>query len=430
MYTVTELTEEKYEPQEVRRVTVVSGQTATVTFNNILKRGDLTVTKTSEDGLSEGAKFHLFGTSLSGLAVDEYAVVGKDGKAYFKDVLIGTGYTLEEVDTAIRYVIPEGQSAAIEWNKVTNKSFENILKKWQLTVTKSDKETGTSQGDATLGGAKYGIYKDDQLIDTYTTDANGQFTTKFYICDSNWSLRELSASEGYLVTEGSEHIGAEPKLYTVEYNSTALDVLETVQKGKIAVIKHCDDGSTQIETPEIGAEFEVFLKASGSYEAAKDSERDILVCDEFGFAETKDLPYGIYTVKQTKGWEGKELMAAFDVFVKEDGETYRYLINNATFEALIEIVKKDIETGKVIPASGIGFKVRNTDTGEYIVQHINYPTPVDIYIYYTDSTGKLMMPEALPYGNYEIIEQNTCYGYVLTAILFLLPWTAIKQLSL
>ena len=97
----------------------------------------------------------------------------------------------------------------------------------------------------------------------------------------------------------------------------------------------------------------------------------------------------------------------------KNGETYRYLINNATFESLIEIVKKDAETGKIIPASGIGFKVRNTGTGEYIVQHINYPAPVDIEIYYTDSTGKLMLPETLPYGNYEIIEQNTCYGYVL-----------------
>jgi len=415
VYTVTELTEEKYDPQETRRVTVVSGQMTTVTFSNILKRGDLTVTKTSEDGLNEGAKFHLYGTSLSGLAVDEYAVVGSDGKAYFKDVLIGTGYVLEEVDTAIRYVVPEKQTAAIEWNKVTNKSFDNILKKWQLTATKSDSETGTAQGDASLAGAVYGIYKGDQLVDTYVTDSNGQFTTKFYICDSDWSLRELSASEGYLLTSGSEHIGAEAKLYTVEYNSTALDVLETVQKGKIAVIKHCDDGETQIETPEAGAEFEIFLKSSGSYEAAKESERDILVCDEFGFAETKDLPYGIYTVRQTKGWEGKELLPPFDVFVNKDGEVYRYLINNATFEALIEIVKKDIETGNIIPASGIGFKVRNTDTGEYIVQHINYPTPMDIDIYYTDSTGKLMMPEALPYGNYEIIEQNTCYGYVLDA---------------
>ena len=137
------------------------------------------------------------------------------------------------------------------------------------------------------------------------------------------------------------------------------------------------------------------------------------MCDENGFAETKDLPYGEYTVKQTKGWEGKELLAPFTVFVSEDGRVYRFLINNATFEALIEIVKKDAETGKIIPASGIGFKVRNTDTGEYIVQHINYPTPVDIDTYYTDVTGKLMMPEKLSYGNYEIIEQCTAYGYVL-----------------
>lgn len=413
VYTVTEQTENKYEPQEIRRVTVVSGQTATVNFNNKLKRGNLTVIKTSEDGLNEGVKFHLFGTSLSGLAVDEYAVADKSGKAYFKDVLIGSGYTLEETDTAVRYVVPEKQTAEIEWNKVTEKSFHNILKKWQLTVTKSDNGNGTPQGNASLAGAKYGVYKGEQLIDTYITDSNGQFTTKYYVCDSDWTLRELTPSEGYLVNTEILHIGAEAKLYTVEYNSTALDALETVQKGKTAVIKHCDDGSTQIETPEKGAEFEVYLKKSGSYENAKESERDILVCDENGFAQSKDLPYGIYTVKQTKGWDGKEMMKPFDVFISKNGETYRYLINNAVFKSLIEIVKKDAETGKIIPASGIGFKVRNTDTGEYIVQHINYPTPIDIDTYYTDSTGKLMLPEALSYGNYEIVEQNTCYGYVL-----------------
>ena len=347
VYTVTELTDNKYEPQETRRVTVVSGQTSTVNFNNKLKRGNLTVTKTSEDGLNEGVKFHLYGTSLSGIKVDEYAVTDKSGKAYFKDLLIGSCYTLEEVDTAIRYVVPEKQTADIEWNKVTNKSFNNILKKWQLTVTKSDKETGNPQGDASLAGAKYGVYKGEQLIDTYTTDKNGQFTTKVYICGDDWSLREITPSEGYLLNTESLHIGAEAKLYTAEYTlASPLDALETVQKGKIAIIKHCDDGSTQIETPEKGAEFEVFLKRSGSYSKAKETERDILVCDENGFAESKDLPYGIYTVKQTKGWDGRELMPAFDVFVNEDGETYRYLINNAVFKSLIEIVKKDAETGK------------------------------------------------------------------------------------
>lgn len=413
-YTVTEAEYDKYVPQETRRVTVVSGQVSTVTFNNVLKRGGLKVTKTAEDGLTEGMKFRLYGTSLAGIAVDEYAVTDKNGVAEFKDVLIGSGYTLEEVDTPNRYVVPDKQTAAVEWNKVTSKAFENVLKKFSVTVTKSDSEKGLPQGNASLTGAKYGIYKGNQLIDTYTTDANGQFTTKYYICGDDWSLKEISPSEGYLLNTESQHIGAEAKLYTVEYNlAKPLDSLEDVIKGKIAIIKHCDDGTTKIETPEKGAEFEVYLKAAGSYENAEETERDILVCDENGFAETKDLPYGEYTVKQTKGWEGKELLAPFNVFVKENGEIYRFLINNATFEALIEIVKKDAETGKVIPAAGIGFKVRNTDTGEYIVQHINYSTPVDIDTYYTDVTGKLMMPEKLPYGNYEIIEQCTAYGYVL-----------------
>ena len=414
VYTVTEAEYDKYVPQETRRVTVVSGQVSTVNFSNKLRRGDLTVKKTAEDGLTEGMKFRLYGTSLSGIEVNEYALTDKNGVAKFKDVLIGSGYTLEEVDTPTRYVVPEKQTAAIEWNKVTEKSFDNILKKFNVTVTKSDSEKGLPQGDASLAGAKYGIYKGNQLIDTYTTDANGSFKTKYYICGDDWTIREISPSEGYLINTESLHIGAEAKLYTVEYNiAKPLDSYEDIIKGKIAIIKHCDDGTTKIETPEVGAEFEVYLKAAGSYENAEETERDILVCDENGFAETKDLPYGEYTVKQTKGWEGKELLAPFTVFVSEDGRVYRFLINNATFEALIEIVKKDAETGKIIPASGIGFKVRNTDTGEYIVQHINYPTPVDIDTYYTDATGKLMMPEKLPYGNYEIIEQCTAYGYVL-----------------
>jgi len=413
-YTVSEAEYEQYEPQKVRRITVVSGQVTTVTFSNTLRRGDLTVKKTAEDGLVEGMKFRLSGTSLAGIEVNAFAVTDENGIATFKDVLIGTGYILEEIDTPLRYVVPDKQTAAIKWNKVTEKSFDNDLKKFNVTVTKSDRRTGLPQGDASLAGAKYGIYKGNQLIDTYTTDANGQFVTKYYICGDDWTIREISPSEGYLINTESLHIGAEAKLYTVEYNiAKPLDSYEDIIKGKVAIIKHCDDGTTKIETPEVGAEFEVYLKAAGSYENAKETERDILVCDEHGFAETKDLPYGEYVVEQTKGWDGKELLAPFNVFIKENGEIYRFLINNAPYEALIEIVKKDAETGKVIPAAGIGFKVRNTDTGEYIVQHINYPTPTDIDIYYTDVTGKLMMPEKLPYGNYEIIEQCTAYGYVL-----------------
>ena len=415
VYTVTEQSYDRYEPQEVRRVTVVSGQTATVTFNNVLKRGNLVVTKTSEDGLNEGVTFHLYGTSLSGLKVDEYAVTDSSGKAHFNDVLIGTGYVLEETDTAIRYVVPDKQTAAVEWNTVTNKSFHNVLKKWNVTVTKSDSETGAPQGNASLAGATYGIYKGEQLIDSYTTDENGQFTTKYYVCGDDWSVRELTPSEGYLLDETAYHIGAEAKSYTVEYNSTANDVSEQVIKGRIALIKHTDNGDTQLETPEVGAEFEVYLKSAGSYDAAKDTERDLLVCDENGFAETKDLPYGIYTVHQVKGWDGRELLPDFDVYISEDGEVYRYLANNANFESYIKIVKVDAETGKTIPYAGAGFQLYRPD-GSLITQSFTYPTPVTIDTFYTNDEGYLITPETLEYGSgYSLIEVFAPYGYTLNS---------------
>ena len=415
VYTVTEQSIDKYVPQEVHRVTVVAGQVATVNFNNVLKRGNLQVIKSSEDNLVDGVKFHLYGTSLAGIAVDEYAVTDKNGVATFKDVLISgsTPYTLEEVDTAIRYVVPEKQTAPIQWKEVTNRDFTNILKKFSVTVTKSDREEGTAQGDAKLSGAVYGIYKGDTLVDKYVTDSEGQFTTKEYICDSDWTIREITPSEGYLLDKTIHKLGAEPKLFTIEHNLVANDVTEQVMKGNIAIIKHTDDGETKIETPENGAEFEIYLKSSGSFEKADKDERDTIVCDENGFAQTKDMPYGVYTVHQTKGWEGRELMKDFDVFISQDGQTYRYLINNANFESYIKVVKVDAETGKTIPYAGAGFQIYDP-AGNKVSMTFTYPTPTTIDTFYTDADGQLVTPEKLDYGKgYSLVEVQAPCGYVL-----------------
>ena len=415
VYTVTEQSIDKYVPQEVHRVTVVAGQVSKVNFNNVLKRGNLQVIKSSEDNLVEGITFHLYGTSLSGIAVDEYAVTDKNGVASFNDVLISgtTPYTVEEVDTAIRYVVPENQTAPINWKEVTTRNFTNILKKFSVTVTKSDREEGTPQGDATLAGAVYGIYKGETLVDKYVTDKNGQFTTKEYICDDDWTIREITPSEGYLLDTTIHKVGAEPQLYTVEHNQTENDVTEQVMKGNIAIIKHTDNGETQIETPENGATFEIYLKSSGSFDAAEEDERDVIDCDENGFGQTKDMPYGVYTVHQTSGWEGREHMKDFDVFIAQDGQTYRYLINNANFESYIKVVKVDAESGKNIPYAGAGFKIFDPN-GNQVTMTFTYPTPTTIDTFYTDANGQLVTPEKLEYGKgYSLVEVQAPYEYVL-----------------
>ena len=208
-------------------------------------------------------------------------------------------------------------------------------------------------------------------------------------------------------------VGADPKLYEVEHNLTSNDVTEQVIKGNVAIIKHTDDGETKIETPEKGASFEIYLKSAGSYGAANKDERDTIVCDENGFGQTKDMPYGIYTVHQTSGWEGREMMDDFDVFISQNAQTYRYLINNRNFESFVNVVKVDAESGKSIPYAGAGFKIYDPQ-GNQVKMTFTYPTPTTIDVFYTDAKGSLVTPEKLDYGKgYSIVEVQAPYGYVL-----------------
>ncbi|RGG66927.1 hypothetical protein DWW95_12695 [Ruminococcus sp. AF17-6LB] len=320
-------------------------------------------------------------------------------------------YTISEKNVPVRYVVPADQTATLTADATTTKTFKNILKKFTVEVTKQDSEKASAQGNGTLAGAVYGLYKDGELADTYTTDENGYFKTKDYVC-GNYTVQEILPSEGYLLDETVYPVGAEAENYTIEHNSLSMTVTEDVIKGNIAMIKHFDDGSTQIETPEVGAEFEVYLKSSGSYANAKDSEKDCLVCDENGFAQTKDMPYGVYTVHQTVGWDGTEFIADFDVNISENGQTYRYLINNAEFKSYIKVVKVDSETGKTIPYEGAGFEIYDSN-GQKISMTFAYPTPTTIDTFYTNSEGYLITPEVLPYGEYSLVEVQAPVGYVL-----------------
>ena len=413
-YTVEEVeTAIRYVVPDKQTVAIEWNKVNNIGFNNVLKRGSLTVTKTCEDGLNEGIKFHLYGTSLSGIAVNDYAVTDNTGVARFNNILIGSGYTIEEVDTAIRYVIPDNQTTTIEWNKVTNNDFNNVLKKFRVTVTKQDYEKSHAQGDAKLSGAVYGLYKCDDLVAQYTTDSNGSFTTDYYVCGNDWTIKEITPSEGYLLNDTVYKVGADPKDYTVEYNNAPdMTVMEQVIKGKISIIKHTDDGETQIETPEKGAEFQIYLKSSGSFVNADKDERDTIICDQDGFASTKLLPYGVYTVHQTKGWDGREKITDFDVFINTDGKTYKFLINNKNFESYLKMVKLDKETGKRIPYEGAAFEIYDSNNHRITMQY-TYPQVTSIHTFYTNKDGYLITPERLPYGYYTLKEVQAPYGYVL-----------------
>lgn len=374
---------------------------------SITPLGDMKLVKTSEDGIVAGINFTVTGAK----GFSKTVTTNANGEIDISDLTPGT-YTITE-ENIDRYVPNQSQTITVSSNKTSSVSFYNILKKFRVNVTKQDYEKGHAQGDAKLSGAVYGLFKGNYLVAQYTTDQNGSFTTDYYVCGKDWTIKEITPSEGYLLNDTVYKVGADPKDYTVEYNNAPdMTVMEQVIKGKISIIKHTDDGETQIETPEKGAEFQVYLKSAGSFVNADKDERDTIVCDEDGFASTKLLPYGVYTVHQTKGWDGREKITDFDVFINTDGKTYKFLINNKNFESYLKVVKLDKETGKRIPYEGAAFEIYDSDNHRVTMQY-TYPQVTSIHTFYTNKEGYLITPEKLPYGDYTLKEVQAPYGYVL-----------------
>lgn len=374
---------------------------------SITPLGDMKLVKTSEDGIVAGINFTV--TGANGFL--KTVTTNANGEIDISDLAPGT-YTITE-ENIDRYVPNQSQTITVSSGKTSSVSFYNILKKFRVTVTKQDYEKGHAQGDAKLGGAVYGLYKGDDLVAQYTTDSNGSFTTDYYVCGTDWTIKEISPSEGYLLNDTVYRVGADPRDYNIEYNTAPdMTVMEQVIKGKISIIKHTDNGDTKIETPEKGAEFQVYLKSAGSFVNADKDERDTIVCDEDGFASTKLLPYGVYTVHQTKGWAGRELITDFDVFINKDGKTYKFLINNKNFESYLKVVKLDKETGKQIVYEGAAFEIYDSDNHRVTMQY-TYPQVTSIHTFYTNKEGYLITPEKLPYGDYTLKEVQAPYGYVL-----------------
>ena len=355
-------------------------------YVNVEMNGSLKIVKTSEDGKVSGVRFRVMGDG-----VDTTVTTKSDGTITIPDLKAGS-YTVTELDVPDQYVQPKAQTVTVEANKTAAVSFSNVLKKWKATITKVDAETGAVQGDASLAGAVYGVYRGNDLIDQYTTNSDGQFTTKEYICGDNWSIREISPSNGYLIDSTVYPVGAEPENYSLEHNKIEITVKEQVIKGKVQIHKQYEvlNGPPADES---GAEFQVYLKSAGSYAAAKEAERDTITTTASGYATTKDMPCGTYIVHQSKGGAGRETVDDFEVVVAENGKTYSYELLNELKNGQLKIIKTS-DTGKV---EGISFRVTRLKD--------NYSK-----VYKTDASG-LIFTETLP-----IFEDNagtTKYQYLV-----------------
>lgn len=364
--------------------------------------GSLKLKKTSEDGIVEGIKFTVTGTDYSKTVTTE-----KDGTFTLTDLVPGT-YTVTET-VATRYAEQESKTVKVESGKTATVTFSNVLKKWRAKVTKIDAETTTTQGDATLSGAVYGVYEDGKLKDKYTTNSKGEFTTSYYTCGANWTIKEITPSEGYLLDKNEYHIGAEAKKYTIENNSISMGVTEDILKGKISIIKHTDDGSTKIDT---------FYTNEDGY----------LISPE-------KLPYG-------KGYSIVEVQAPYGYVLDSTPVYFDITAENTTSEDGITVVKAEkkdkVQMGTItVTKTGEIFKtVSNTDN---VYQPVYEKSNLEGAVFEIYADEDITMPDGtvrvakdtlvdtittgengtdkskeLCLGKYRLVETHTLDGYVLS----------------
>lgn len=409
--TVTETNASGYKVLSSKSVTISESQTSTVTFTNQPLKGNLTVTKGVNYGTLSGFTFRLYGTSTIGKYVDMTATTNSSGKATFTGVYVGT-YTLEEVDPGSAYIKPSSTTVTISANSTTGASYtstvsmDNVWKHWYATITKVDAETG--QSSAAMAGAEYTLYKNGSKVDTYTVGNTGTFVTDNYPCtdsDGVYTLKETKAPEGYQLDTTEYNLATSYSHYSSANNHITLTVSDEVIKGKIQLEKYAVNTVTKDKQPEQGATFEVYAKSAGSYASAPENKRDIITIGADGKGTSKDLPYGVYCIHQTSGWEGYDMdETIYEASITTHGETvtkdvdkHDLVIENNIWLGTMTILKVDGDSKE--PLSGAEFTLTGSDGSEQTAT--------------TDKTGTVVF-ENLTYGvTYNWVETKAPKGYLL-----------------
>lgn len=411
-YTVMEQAVSGYVTQPAQTVTLQPGGTSTVTFTNTPLKGGLTVQKSVNYGSLKGFQFRLYGTSTIGKNVDVTVSTNSSGVAAFTGIYVGT-YTLEELDPGSAYLPVRAKTVTISADSTTGTgsaetiSFTNTYKYWHATVTKVDADGATAQGDATLDGAEYTLYRNGTAVKTYTIQ-NGSFTTDSYPCtesDAVYTLKETKAPTGYQLDATVYPLKTSYSHYSEADNHIALTVSDQVIAGRIQVSKYAQNQVAGTQQPEAGAIFRVWLKSAGSYAKAKDSERDMITVGKDGKGTSKDLPYGTYCLQQVSGWTGYDLdetiyeaaITAHNKTVTADTCGNQLELHNNIWTGKLTIRKVDGDTQE--PLANAIFTLTGSDGSKQVMG--------------TDGSGTAFF-ENLVYGvTYTWTETAAPHGYLL-----------------
>lgn len=261
----------------------------------------------------------------------------------------------------------------------------------------------------------YIFLADNYLVtgsDGLVKDISGMYTLPL----GTITLQETKAPEGYLLND------------TVYVAQTVLDsgnntvrttnlptddnaAQETPYEGTISIQKFL--GGSTVKTSEPDAEFEIYLTSAGSYDAAPEESRQTITTDANGYAITKRLPYGTYTVHQTKGNNKYYFVDDMEITISENNANYHKILEDSPIEFYIKMVKKDADTGKPVNVAGTTFELYD-DNGSKISFNIMTSSGMQtIDSFTTDENGCVYTTEKLLKGNYTLVETKAPDGYVL-----------------
>ena len=441
-------------------VTVAAGATSDVRFENDRVNGKIRIVK--RDALTKealaGAVFTVTRLSAAegGGAVGEAVATlttGADGTAETGWLQWGR-YRVAETGVPEHYVdggfvteidcTEDGKTYAVEAENEPTKGWIRLVKTDRLTSRRRDElpqpaniDAPSARGDGELTGAVFRVLagaeirdrqdnvlfkKGDTVVDALTTAGDDASVATGELWPGLYEIVEASPPVGYEPSDAHFFVDArsaasQSETAVVTYEGLKLN---SIRQGVYAIVKFLGDNEIHddaglIETPEEGAEFELYLKKAGSYGNAREFERDYLVTNKYGYAKTKLLPYGLYVLKQVKGKDGHALKSPVEILIRGDEDVANppiLTINNQAIRYRLKLIKTDAKTGKTIKLANTAFKLLDSD-GNVVTQTVSYPTRREIDTFYTDENGEVTLPETVTRGMYFIEEVHAPQGYLI-----------------